>query len=144
MCAPAAASGSRADLVVDAMGRRSAAAEAARRRPATRRPRTAAFSTTRASSAARLPELRGAPLTPLGTFSILTLPGDAGTWSLTLFASARDQPLKRLRDVDALDGARRAPARSHAHWLDGEPITGVMAMGGVIDRYRSPAPAPGS
>ena len=31
----------------------------------------------------------------------------------------------------------------HAHWLDGEPITGVMAMGGVIDRYRSPAPAPG-
>jgi flavin-dependent dehydrogenase len=24
----------------------------------------------------------------------------------------------------------------HAHWLDGEPITDVLAMGGVIDRYR--------
>jgi 2-polyprenyl-6-methoxyphenol hydroxylase-like FAD-dependent oxidoreductase len=24
----------------------------------------------------------------------------------------------------------------HAHWLDGEPITGVLAMGGITDRYR--------
>jgi flavin-dependent dehydrogenase len=24
----------------------------------------------------------------------------------------------------------------HAHWLEGEPITGVAAMGGVLDRYR--------
>ena len=31
----------------------------------------------------------------------------------------------------------------YAHWLDGEPITGVEPMGGVIDRYRTPAPAPG-
>jgi flavin-dependent dehydrogenase len=24
----------------------------------------------------------------------------------------------------------------HAHWLDGEPITDVLAMGGILDRYR--------
>ena len=24
----------------------------------------------------------------------------------------------------------------HAQWLDGEPISDVMAMGGIIDRYR--------
>ena len=24
----------------------------------------------------------------------------------------------------------------HAHWLDGEPITHIMPMGGLIDRYR--------
>jgi hypothetical protein len=24
----------------------------------------------------------------------------------------------------------------HAHWLDGEPITDVLSMGGIIDRYR--------
>ena len=24
----------------------------------------------------------------------------------------------------------------HAHWLDGEPITDVLAMGGIVDRYR--------
>jgi len=24
----------------------------------------------------------------------------------------------------------------HAHWLDGEPVSGVLAMGGVTDRYR--------
>ena len=24
----------------------------------------------------------------------------------------------------------------HAQWLDGEPITGLLAMGGVLDRYR--------
>jgi flavin-dependent dehydrogenase len=37
----------------------------------------------------------------------------------------------------------------HAHWLDGEPLTPVMPMGGVVDRYRryagngrgTPAPA---
>jgi hypothetical protein len=24
----------------------------------------------------------------------------------------------------------------HAHWLDGEPITDVLPMGGILDRYR--------
>ena len=129
-----------ADLVVDAMGRRSTAAETARRRPAGARglrlpllhallPRPPARAARRAADAAR---------------QVLDshVPGDAGTWCITLFASARDRALKRLRHVDHWTALVRACPRQ-AHWLDGEPITDVMAMGGVIDRYRSPAPAPG-
>lgn len=32
------------------------------------------------------------------SFELLTLPGDAGIWSMTVFTSAGDQALKRLRD----------------------------------------------
>lgn len=82
-----------------------------------------------------LPVPRGALLTHLGSFSIATLPADAGTWSVTLFGSARDRPLKRLRDPARWTALVRA-CPLQAHWLDGEPITPVMPMGGVIDRYR--------
>ena len=59
-----------------------------------------------------------------------------------MFAAAADRPLKRLRDPAAFSALVRACPR-HAHWLDGRPITGVLPMGGVIDRLRDPAPAPG-
>jgi hypothetical protein len=87
------------------------------------------------SADGRLPEPRGPYLTHLGSFSIATLPADAGTWSVTLFVSSRDRPLKRLRDASVFSALVRA-CPLHAHWLDGEPTTGVMPMGGVIDRYR--------
>jgi len=66
---------------------------------------------------------------------VLTLPCDNDTWSATLVISAGDRPLKRLRDPDSRT-ALVAACRRHAQWLDGEPISGVLAMGGVIDRYR--------
>ena len=111
-CAPRRGRRSRADLVVDAGGRRSALPRwlGERRRPRrpTKRPRTAASSTTRASSGpsdgggdAR--SRRRRCCSPLGTFSVLTLPGDAGTWSVTIYIAAGDRPLKRLRDEDRLD-----------------------------------------
>jgi 2-polyprenyl-6-methoxyphenol hydroxylase-like FAD-dependent oxidoreductase len=81
------------------------------------------------------PQPRMGLLSPIGSFSILTLPGDSGTWSVTLYASSRDRPLKLLRHVDRWT-AVVAACPMHAHWLDGEPVTGVLAMGGVIDRYR--------
>jgi 2-polyprenyl-6-methoxyphenol hydroxylase-like FAD-dependent oxidoreductase len=74
-------------------------------------------------------------LTPFESFSVLTLPADAGTWSVTLYAATGDQPLKRLRHVPAWTAAVRA-CPLHAHWLEGEPMTGVLAMGGVVDRRR--------
>ncbi len=40
-----------------------------------------------------LPVMVGPPVMELGSISILTLPGDNGTWSVTLYASAADQPL---------------------------------------------------
>jgi 2-polyprenyl-6-methoxyphenol hydroxylase-like FAD-dependent oxidoreductase len=82
------------------------------------------------------PEPRtGGLLTPIGSFSILTLPGEHGTWSVTLFVSSHDRPLKVLRHEDRWAAVVSA-CPLHAHWLDGDPITGVLPMGGVIDRYR--------
>jgi 2-polyprenyl-6-methoxyphenol hydroxylase-like FAD-dependent oxidoreductase len=131
----------RADLVVDAMGRRS------------QLPRWLARAGTRAiheevessgfvyytryfrSRDGARPEYKAPFLTAVGTFSLLTLPCDNHTWSVTVFTSAGDAPLKRLRHPDLWTAVVSACPR-HAHWLDGEPISGVLAMGGVTNRYR--------
>jgi 2-polyprenyl-6-methoxyphenol hydroxylase-like FAD-dependent oxidoreductase len=76
-------------------------------------------------------------LSPIGTFSILTLPADNDTWSVTTYISSGDRPLKRMREADAWAAVVRA-CPLHAHWLEGEPISEIMAMGGVVDRYRRP------
>jgi 2-polyprenyl-6-methoxyphenol hydroxylase-like FAD-dependent oxidoreductase len=83
------------------------------------------------------PQPYGPLLAPIGTFSILTLPSDNGTWSVTVYGSSGDQPLKRMRDPDVWSAVVQA-CPAHAHWLEGEPISDLMAMGGVIDRYRRP------
>jgi len=67
--------------------------------------------------------------------SLLTLPSDNDTWSVTIFVATGDQPLKHLRHEAAWTNAIRA-CRLHAHWLDGQPITTVLAMSGIADRYR--------
>ena len=82
-----------------------------------------------------VPERHAPTLTPIGTMSILTLVGDNGTWSVTTFSATGDQPLKQLRDESKWASVVRA-CPLHAHWLDGEPITGVLAMAGIVDRYR--------
>jgi 2-polyprenyl-6-methoxyphenol hydroxylase-like FAD-dependent oxidoreductase len=82
-----------------------------------------------------LPERRAGALMHIGTMSLLTLPGDNGTWSVTAFVAGGDQPLKSLRHADKWAKAIRA-CPLHAHWLDGEPITDVLAMAGIVDRYR--------
>jgi flavin-dependent dehydrogenase len=66
---------------------------------------------------------------------VLTLPGDGGTWSVTLFMATGDRPLKGLRHRDRFH-AVVAACPQFAHWLDGEEITGVLPMSGIIDRYR--------
>jgi 2-polyprenyl-6-methoxyphenol hydroxylase-like FAD-dependent oxidoreductase len=73
--------------------------------------------------------------TPIGTFSLLTLPGDRETWAVSVYASAADRPLTALKRVEAWT-AVVAACPLHAHWLDGEPITGVLPMAGVLDRHR--------
>jgi 2-polyprenyl-6-methoxyphenol hydroxylase-like FAD-dependent oxidoreductase len=83
------------------------------------------------------PQAFGPLLAPLGSFSILTLPSDDGTWAVTLVTSSGDKPLKRLRDLDAWTAVVKA-CPAHAHWLEGEPIGELQAMGGVLDRYRRP------
>lgn len=83
-----------------------------------------------------LPEVRTPFLqTPMGSFSIITLPSDRETWSVTIYAASGDSLLKRLKDVEKWEAVVSACALQ-AHWLDGEPISGVLPMAGVLDRYR--------
>jgi 2-polyprenyl-6-methoxyphenol hydroxylase-like FAD-dependent oxidoreductase len=81
------------------------------------------------------PQRQGPSLMPLGSISILTLLGDNDTWSVTLYTATGDQPLKNLRHADTFTNTVHAfPLQ--AHWLDGESITDVLPMSGIVDRYR--------
>jgi 2-polyprenyl-6-methoxyphenol hydroxylase-like FAD-dependent oxidoreductase len=71
----------------------------------------------------------------MGTFSLLTLFGDNNTWSVTLWAASADTALRKFRDVDCFTKVVEA-CPLQAHWLAGEPITDVLAMAGIVDRYR--------
>jgi 2-polyprenyl-6-methoxyphenol hydroxylase-like FAD-dependent oxidoreductase len=82
-----------------------------------------------------LPAPRIGPLTPCGTISLLTLPADNDTWSVTIFAASDDKALRRLREPDSWTKVLRA-FPLHSHWVEGEPITDVEAMSGIVDRYR--------
>jgi 2-polyprenyl-6-methoxyphenol hydroxylase-like FAD-dependent oxidoreductase len=132
-----------ADLVIDAMGRGSRLpkwlAIAGTEPPREEAEDSGFIYYTRFFRGPAPPPPRAPLLTPIGSFSILTLPGDNGTWSVTLYAASGDQPLKTLRHPEAWTALIRA-CPLHAHWLEGEPITGILPMGGVVDRYREPAP----
>ena len=129
-----------ADLVVDATGRRSPVPgwlREAGERPPHEEATDSGFSYyTRffRSRGGGLPQLRGPLHAQLGTISVLTIPGDLDTWSVTLVTDSHDRPLKELRHEDVWT-AVVAALPQQAHWLDGEPITGVLPMSGVLDRY---------
>ena len=130
-----------ADLVVDAMGRSSplprwlAEAGAAPLHEETEPSGFLYYTRYFRSTGGGPPEPRDRLLAAMGSVSILTLPGDNGTWSVTLFGSSDDRPLTQLRDADRWMSVVAA-CPLYVHWLDGEPITGVMPMAGVLDRYR--------
>lgn len=128
-----------ADLVIDAMGRRTPADDWLADLGAVPPERVAEVSGfayyTRYFSGA-LPEWRSGPLTQHGTISVLTLPSDNDTWSVTVCGSSRDVPLKELRRPDCFDRVLRGfPLQ--AHWVDAPAESGVEAMAGVLDRTRS-------
>jgi 2-polyprenyl-6-methoxyphenol hydroxylase-like FAD-dependent oxidoreductase len=132
----------RADLVVDAMGRRSklpAWLLAAGAQPVHEEAADSGFVYYTRYFRGTMPEFRAPLNTPIGSFSVLTLPGDGDTWSVTLYVSTGDRPLKLLRHADRWT-AVVASLPLHAHWLDGEPISDVVAMSGIVDRYRRIAP----
>jgi 2-polyprenyl-6-methoxyphenol hydroxylase-like FAD-dependent oxidoreductase len=125
-----------ADLVVDAMGRRSPGAgllTALGARPPHTDAETSGFAYyTRYFTGPSQPLMRGPVLMPLGTISVLTLYGDNGTWSVTLYASSQDAPVKALRKAEVFTRVVRA-CPLQAHWLDGQPVTGVLPMAGITD-----------
>jgi 2-polyprenyl-6-methoxyphenol hydroxylase-like FAD-dependent oxidoreductase len=130
-----------ADLVVDAMGRHSKLPDwleaIGARRPIEEAEISGFIYYTRyfRSTTGAVPVCRSGLQTYFHSFSLLTLPGDAGTWSVTVFISSGDRALKKLRDPGHWT-ALVAACPWHAHWLDGEPITDVLTMGGILDRYR--------
>jgi 2-polyprenyl-6-methoxyphenol hydroxylase-like FAD-dependent oxidoreductase len=81
------------------------------------------------------PRPRAGLLTPIGSFTLLTLPADNRTWSVTAYAPSGDLALRELRRPQAWTRVVAA-CPLHAHWLDGEPISDVLVMGGQLDRYR--------
>jgi 2-polyprenyl-6-methoxyphenol hydroxylase-like FAD-dependent oxidoreductase len=127
----------RADLVVDAMGRRTRAAGCigalGGRPPLAEAEDKGYVYYTRYFTGPVRPARMGPALMPLGEISVLTLQSDNDTWSVTVFTVSGKTPLKALRDADCFDRVVRA-CPLQAHWLDGEPLTGVVAMAGVLDR----------
>jgi 2-polyprenyl-6-methoxyphenol hydroxylase-like FAD-dependent oxidoreductase len=130
-----------ADLIIDAMGRRSNLPNwleaIGARRPIEEAEDSGFIYYTRffRSGTGMIPAYREQLLTYFHSFSLLTLPGDAGTWSVTVVISSGDQVLKKLRNPKHW-AALVAACPLHTHWLDGEPITDVLPMAGTIDRYR--------
>ena len=130
-----------ADLIVDAMGRRSKLPNwleaIGARRPIEEAEDLGFIYHTRffRSGTGMMPAYRADLLTFFHSFSILTLPGDASTWSVTVYVSSGDSALKKLHEPKYWT-ALVAACPLHAHWLDGEPITDVLSMGGTLDRYR--------
>ena len=127
-----------ADLVIDARGRQSRngdwLAALGARRPIEEQTDCGFIYYTRYFTGT-MPQRRGSVLMPIGSISLLTLVADNDTWSVTIFTSTGDQPLKRLRlEKPWMDTIRACPLQ--AHWLDGQPISDVLPMSGIVDRYR--------
>lgn len=130
-----------ADLVIDAMGRQSKlpdwVAAAGGRRPYEEAEDCQFTYYTRffASRDGRVPQVTGPMLSEFPTYSVLTMPADNGHWSVTLYTSNADHPMKQLRDPEKWSAVLAAHPR-HEHWIDGEPTTDIMPMAGIMDRYR--------
>lgn len=136
-----------ADLVVDAMGRRSPLARLlseAGQQPPREEVEDIGFRYFgrhfRPADGSAFPEARVPSLFPIGSAILLTLPADNGTWSVTLVTLDEDRALSGLRDATRWSAAIRAIPVA-AHWLDGEPIEDkVVTMVGLEDRHREFAP----
>jgi 2-polyprenyl-6-methoxyphenol hydroxylase-like FAD-dependent oxidoreductase len=130
----------RADLVVDAMGRRTKLTEwleAMGAQPPALESEDAGFVySTRYFEGPDQPITRGPALAPLGTISVLTIAGDNNTWSVTIFGASADKDLKALRDAEAFTRVINA-CPLQAPWLRGTPITDVLVMAGILDRHRT-------
>jgi 2-polyprenyl-6-methoxyphenol hydroxylase-like FAD-dependent oxidoreductase len=130
-----------ADLVIDAMGRRSALPDwleaIGGRRPIEEAEDSGFVYYSRYFSATNgsAPEFRAGLSAHFDCFSLLTLPGDGNTWSVTVYISAGDQRLKKLRDAQRWT-TLVAACPLHAHLIDATPVTDIVLLGGILDRYR--------
>lgn len=133
-----------ADLVVDAMGRRSPLPrwlDAIGAPPVLEEEEDCGFlyfGRHFRSADGAMPPLRSGLLTAAGTISILTLPADNGTWGVGVITSSDDRELRAgLRDVERWHAVVRSiPAV--AAWGDGEPLSDTVdVMARIPDRHRT-------
>ncbi len=133
-----------ADLVVDATGRRSRLptwlSDAGLPSPVEQVAAAGSvyFSRHFASANGSLPELLGGTMQPYHGLSLITLPADAGTWSVAFVGHSADSGLLALRDPEVWSGAL-SQYPLVAHWgTSGRPLTpGVSMMAAIEDRGRS-------
>jgi 2-polyprenyl-6-methoxyphenol hydroxylase-like FAD-dependent oxidoreductase len=128
----------RADVVVDAAGRRSALTrwivDAGGRAPLDERADCGFVYYGRYYRGA-MPDGVDSMLSHNDSVSLLTLPADGGTWGVGITTSSRDHSLRALRHIPCWEAAVRCyPAT--AGWVDAEPITGISVMAGIEDRQR--------
>lgn len=133
----------RADLVIDAGGRRSAMpalVEAIGAQPPhqTRDDSGFVYYIRHFRSAATgigAPLATATLLSHFDSMSLLTLPCDNGTWGVGFVASSKDKQAKALHDVGVWERAIELYPQQ-AEWAHGEPISGVQAFAGAEDRTR--------
>jgi 2-polyprenyl-6-methoxyphenol hydroxylase-like FAD-dependent oxidoreductase len=132
----------RADLVVDATGRRSALPSMLEAIGATapieEREDSGFMYYGRyfRSADGSLPPAFGPPLQHYDSVSLLSLPADNGTWGMGIVAAASDAELRPARDVATWERIVGSYPLL-AHWLQGEPLTDIQLMAKIEDRHRS-------
>lgn len=128
-----------ADVVIDAAGRRSPVGALLEgigaRRPAEHVEEVGFVYNTLFFKGDALPEYAADPLAPIGSLSVLTMLGDRGHWSVTLYHSPKDKAMRAVRDVAVFEKVVRAMPR-HAHWADGEPVGEVVSMASTANTKR--------
>lgn len=120
-----------ARLVVDASGRRTrlpAMLEAAGgRRPPEPGVEIGFSYSTQFYRGAELPEITADLVVEVGSFSALTIPADNGWWSVTLYYSAGDKLMRKVRDPQVFERVVRS-LPLQAHWADGQAQGPVRLM----------------
>jgi 2-polyprenyl-6-methoxyphenol hydroxylase-like FAD-dependent oxidoreductase len=130
-----------ADLVIDAMGRRSKLCDwvvAIGGRPPYEEATDAGFAYYTRHYRSRdgsVPEHRGPLGARIGTIAVGSILADNNTWTLAIVPMAGDRPFRALRHNEVWERVARTIPHV-VHWLDGEPLSDVMPMAGTLDRYR--------
>ncbi len=128
-----------ARVVIDAAGRRSPLSSMIEavdgRRPPEHMFESGFVYNTRYYHGSEIPELRDDLLSAIGSISVLTLPGDNGWWSVTLYHSPSDVQMRKVRDPVIFERILRA-LPNHAHWVDGEPRGDIFSMAATANTTR--------
>jgi len=128
-----------ARVVVDAAGRRSPLSSmieaAGGRRPAEHAFEAGFVYNTQFYRGSVLPDVRDDLLCPIGSISVLTIPGDNGWWSVTLYHSPKDKQMRKVRDPKKFERVLRV-LPNHAHWAGGEPQGDMFSMAATANSTR--------